>query len=192
MSTDREIYFTSDTHFCHANFLMFRDEGGERIRKEFESPNEMDEAMIERWNARVRPQDVIYHLGDVLFGKPSDLDRIMSKLNGRKRLILGNHDNMDMGVYAKYFQKIMSWRYFSSDITGCETTFIACHYPLHPSTIKADYAWSGQNYCVHGHTHKRKINDPAYINVCVENTGYAPVSLDELLARMKVSESIAA
>jgi calcineurin-like phosphoesterase family protein len=179
------IYFISDTHFSHANFLTFKDEGGERIRKEFESVTEMDEVMIERWNARVGQDDIIYHLGDVCFGGPERLGTIMDRLNGRKRLILGNHDREEMSIYRKYFQKIASWRYFSSDVTGCDIALIACHYALHPETVGYNYKFWSNNFCVHGHSHRRKIPDPRYINVCVENTGYAPISLEEILTEAK-------
>ena len=179
------IYFISDTHFNHFNFLTFKDEGGERIRKEFESVQEMDETIIERWNDRVKEGDTIYHLGDVFLGKRENLDPIMSRLTGRKRLILGNHD--DAKVMSQYFSKIMSWRYFSTDVTGCNLTFMACHYPLHPDTVRGGYKGEGLgfNFCLHGHMHQRLINDPTYINVCVENTGYAPVSMDEIVAMME-------
>src|SRR5574337_157992 len=145
----RTIYFTSDSHFGHANFLYFKDEGGERIRKEFDSLIGMDEAMIERWNARVKPQDIIYHLGDVCFGGSAMLQSIMRRLNGHKRLILGNHDRLDMGLYAKYFDKIMSWRYFSTDVTKSNICLIACHYPLHPDTVAYASPWGENNFCVH-------------------------------------------
>lgn len=178
------IYFISDTHFGHENFLTFKDEGGERIRKEFDSVQEMDEAMIARWNERVQPGDTIYHLGDVCWGGPAYLDAIMKRLNGRKRLIMGNHDRADVSVYKKYFEIKPTGRYFSTDVTGCNITFILAHIPLHPGSVKTP-GRSDPCFCVHGHTHKFKLDDPMYVNVCVENTGYAPRSMEELLQEMR-------
>jgi calcineurin-like phosphoesterase family protein len=38
---------------------------------------------------------------------------------------------------------------------------------------------------VHGHIHARRINDPRYINVCVEQINYTPVSYDWLVAKAR-------
>lgn len=54
------IYFTADTHFGHENVIRFCD-------RPFSSANEMDEAMIANWNARVRGNDTVYILGDMFF-----------------------------------------------------------------------------------------------------------------------------
>jgi len=57
----RNIWFTSDTHFNHRNIIGY-------AQRPFESVEEMNEVMIERWNASVRGEDTIYHLGDFSFG----------------------------------------------------------------------------------------------------------------------------
>ena len=185
--TTRTIWFISDTHFGHENFLTFRREGGERIRP-FSSLKEMDETMIARWNERVAENDIVYHLGDVAMGdRVTVLDAIMPRLKGRKRLVLGNHDTAEMGVYRKHFQKITSWRSFDEDLCGPGRSFVACHYPLHESSFRlpGDYGIDGARFCVHGHIHERVINHPCYFNVCVEQTNYAPVSLQEILTMME-------
>ena len=51
------IYFTSDHHFCHAAARSF-------YRRPFSSIAEMDQVMIDRWNAVVEPRDELWHLGD--------------------------------------------------------------------------------------------------------------------------------
>jgi calcineurin-like phosphoesterase family protein len=184
LSEDRQlrtIFFISDTHWGHAEFLDNRKRGGGRIRP-FSSVDEMDETMIERWNERVREDDIVYHLGDVFFGKPDGFHAIMRRLKGRKRLVMGNHDDMGIGVYRRYFQKIMSWRMFKSDVTGTGQTYIACHYPLHPCTVGYDAAYSieDRRFCVHGHIHDKRVKDPGYINVCVEQIDFRPVAMEEL------------
>jgi calcineurin-like phosphoesterase family protein len=98
-----------------------------------------------------------------------------------------------MLCYAEHFQKIMSWRHFGPDITGKPLTLVCCHYPLHPDTVKDHRRFKGSDaVCVHGHLHRRKIADPSYINVCVENIGYAPISLEELLSKIRAKEAVAA
>ena len=79
------VWFTSDTHFCHGNILRF-------CGRPFGSVDEMDEEMIRRWNAKVPADGVIFHLGDFCYGKCSKWNAILDSLNGRKFLVLGNHD----------------------------------------------------------------------------------------------------
>ena len=175
----RKIFFTSDSHFGHANFLLFKDEGGERIRKEFDNVTDMDEAMIERWNARVSREDIVYHLGDVCFGGIARFNEIASRLNGHKRLVMGNHDRYDIGVYTKHFRIKPGGRHFGSDVTGCDVSFLVSHIPLHPNSVRNSHT-TGPVFNLHGHLHKKKLEGP-YLNVCVENTEYAPISMEEVV-----------
>lgn len=170
----RNIFVISDTHFGHANVLTFKDVNGLPIRPLFNSVEDMDETMISNWNEVVKPQDIIYHLGDVAFGP---LSKFMPRLNGHKRLILGNHDPNDMFELTPYFKKIYSWRKF----TEFKRPFVLCHYPLHINSFK--YKPDQDILCIHGHIHEKIINDPYYVNVCVERTGYKPVALEEIVDR---------
>lgn len=170
MSSD--IWLTSDTHFDHANFLNFKNDAGEQIRK-FARVEEMNEVMIENWGKRVKPQDKVYHLGDVTF-RPKNLARIMCRLPGHKRLIVGNHDDVKSVELSQWFDKITVWRIFK------DHNFVATHIPIMPDQFRAKV-----QYNVHGHIHQNLIADPRYVNVCVEQTGYAPLHIDEVKARFK-------
>jgi calcineurin-like phosphoesterase family protein len=173
-----DIWFISDTHFSHANFLEFVDDDGERIRP-FASIDEMDELMIARWNERVRDGDRVYHLGDVSFGK-SRLPSIMARLRGSKRLILGNHDEVRDYRLLEHFKKVTLWRIFK------EHNFVCTHIPLAIDQMRK------VKFNVHGHIHQQKSPTERHINICVEQTGYAPVHLDELLARTSTQVEAAA
>ena len=154
------IFVTSDTHFGHANIIEY-------CRRPFASSQEMDEAMVERWNAVVTPQDHIYHLGDVAMRK-ADL-AIVKRLNGHKRLVFGNHDIFDYKDYvAAGFQKLMGMRVLAN--------LLLTHVPVHSDSVGRFAA------NVHGHIHERNYPTP-YINVSVEVTNYAPVALDDIIAR---------
>ena len=91
----RDIWVISDTHFDHANILTFTDKVGKQTRN-FDDVNHMNEHMIDRWNSVVKPGDKVYHLGDVLFGtrKEEWMNKNFPRLNGQKRLVVGNHDNI--------------------------------------------------------------------------------------------------
>jgi len=78
----RNIWFTSDTHFNHKNTISY-------AQRPFESVEEMNEVMIEHWNALVRDEDTIYHLGDFSFGGSESILRILQKLKGRIHLCMG-------------------------------------------------------------------------------------------------------
>lgn len=163
-----DIWFTSDTHFNHENILKF--EGG---RPEFSSVEEMNEVMIENWNSVVKPGDRIYHLGDVFFGSREEFKKLWPRLNGSKRLIVGNHDDIKFLSSGGFFKKVYMWRMFT------EHNFVASHVPLHPNSL---YRHKKQKWLknVHGHTHRNGPSDPNYRSVCVEMTNYTPVHLDEL------------
>lgn len=80
------VLFTSDTHFGHAAVINL-------CSRPFTSVDEMDQEMIERWNAAVRPSDTVWHLGDFAHKcRPDRINWIFSRLNGTKHLIVGNHD----------------------------------------------------------------------------------------------------
>ena len=78
------IFFTSDHHFSHANIIRY-------CNRPFASTEEMNQELISRWNQTVSPDDTVYYLGD--FSLSVDVvGSITQLLNGRKFLIMGNHD----------------------------------------------------------------------------------------------------
>lgn len=80
-----KIWFTSDTHFFHNRVIEY-------CHRPFASVEEMNEAMITRWNSVVHKDDIVFHLGDFCFGKADKWIYIPERLKGRIYLILGNHD----------------------------------------------------------------------------------------------------
>ena len=84
-----ETFVVSDTHFGHAGVCRFLRDDGTKLRP-WDTVEEMDEYMVEAWNNTVRPQDKVYHVGDVVMNRRCL--KIMERLNGDKVLIKGNHD----------------------------------------------------------------------------------------------------
>ena len=78
-------YFIADTHFNHENIIKY-------CNRPFKNAKEMNEYIINKWNSVVTQKDIVYHLGDVGFGTTEELKKIVSRLNGLKILIRGNHD----------------------------------------------------------------------------------------------------
>ena len=159
------IWLISDTHFGHARMLTFVGLDGQRVRPYWDEADVMDEDMVERWNAVVKPQDHVYHLGDVTMHKPKL--SIVKRLNGHKRLILGNHDGFDIKAYQQAgFQKIFGSRKLDN--------LLLTHIPVHPTSIPH---WAAGN--VHGHIHERDAYGPQYLNVSVERINYTPITLED-------------
>lgn len=169
-------WFISDTHFGHENIIKFTDDKGDRIRP-FNSVEEMDEKMVENWNRVVRPQDRIYHLGDVAINRRCLA--ILSRLNGKKVLIKGNHDIFKLKDYTEFFEDIRAYKVFPKYGVICS------HIPVHPNQLEARFKLN-----IHGHMHQNVIKDSRYVNICVEHTDYTPVSLEMILAAQHLQKGV--
>lgn len=100
------VWFTSDHHFNHENMLIYEKEA-----RPFDSVEEMNDVLVDRWNSIVKNNDTVFYLGDFAFG----LDGLhyASKLNGTKNLVMGNHDNLPSSDYIKYFRKLYGVKYYA-------------------------------------------------------------------------------
>lgn len=162
-----------DTHFFHSNILRFTNSEGVRIRDQFQTIEEMHEYMVEKWNSVIKPADYLYHLGDVTFDYGHQFNSLMSRLNGKKRLIVGNHDKIWNPNLMRWFEKADLWKGFK------EWNFTLSHIPLRLDSLRDG------TFCVHGHTHQNRLAEIQYINVCVETRDYTPVSFEEITAEIK-------
>lgn len=168
-------FFIGDTHFGHSNILTFqRSDGRGLLRPGFSSIEEHDELLVANWNSVVRPQDKVYHLGDVSI-KKGGLE-IIKRLNGHKRLIGGNHDIFRTRDYLEAgFEEISGYRVIDK--------IIFSHIPIHVGSLGRYRA------NVHGHLHDNRVTldslegntvDPRYLCVSVEHVDYIPRELQEL------------
>ena len=81
------MYLTSDLHFGHKNILKFTG-------RPFKDLDEMKSSIIDEINTKVEPTDILYHLGDLYFGKSQEeLRELLSEIKCRMHFIRGNHDN---------------------------------------------------------------------------------------------------
>ena len=158
-------FLIADTHFGHANILTFKRLDGTPLR-EFENIWEHDETLIKNWNSVVNPNDRVYHLGDVGFKNWTRLSEVLVRLNGRKVLIKGNHDNFKLSQYAQHFDDVRATHQLDK--------FILSHIPIHPESLSR---WKGN---IHGHTHANSLTDTRYYNVSVEQIAYTPIPFEEV------------
>ena len=175
------IYFTADTHFGHENVIRF-------CSRPYATAAEMDEALIENWNSRVKGNDTVFILGDMFF-RSDNAEKILRRLKGKKRLLIGNHD-------GSWMTKVDVSRYFASvDLMlelsdGCHALTL-CHYPL------LTWKHAKKSYMVHGHIHNDTGADfwpllaarDNALNAGVDINGYQPVTFDELLENNRVFKS---
>ena len=172
------VFLTSDTHFGHAGVCRFTcDDGVTKIRP-WTDPNEMDEEMVKRWNDTVKPNDKVYHLGDVVINRRCL--SILHRLNGDKVLIKGNHDIFKLSDYTPHFRDIRGYHVMNN--------IILSHVPVHPDSFGRFRA------NIHGHLHQRRVMcevwgeygiDPRYFNVSVEQTDFKPILFEEVLKKIK-------
>ena len=181
------VFLVSDTHFGHTGVCRFtRDDGVTKLRP-WDDPDEMDEAMIRAWNERVKPTDKVYHLGDVVINRKAL--KTLTRLNGDKVLIRGNHDIFRDDEYREYFRELRAYHVMN----GC----ILSHIPVHVESLGR----FGVN--IHGHLHANRVKkirgvdvrtgellysdeiDPRYHCVCVEQTDFAPILLEDVFNRIR-------
>lgn len=174
----KEIWLISDTHFFHANILKFTDENGDLIRGAlFSSVEEMNQCMLDNWNSVVKPGDKVYHLGDVMMGDKAEFKKYWAKLNGSKRLIVGNHDDIKWMAQNEIFAKIQMWRMFT------EFGLLLTHVPIHESGLRRGAPTdetAPMLLNIHGHIHQNPSPTEHHRCVCVEHIDYTPINIEEL------------
>ncbi|OGJ20650.1 hypothetical protein A3K73_05750 [Candidatus Pacearchaeota archaeon RBG_13_36_9] len=150
-----KIFITSDTHFSHGNIIGYTG-------RPFKTAEEMDNEIIKRWDKKVGKDDLVIHLGDFGLGSKEEIIGIKNQLNGTIILLKGNHDHKSTREAGFILIK------GALEIGK----IIFSHSPL----LKEDIPKGFIN--VHGHIHEKESFNG--INVSVEKTGYAPISLEEL------------
>ena len=178
------IFLIGCTHFGHENMYKFLNRDGTRVRHEFADAKEGDEAMVERWNKTVQKGDKVYVLGDVAFHK-THLATI-GRLNGSKVLVKGNHDNLQLAEYAKYFRDVRAYHRLDD--------LVLSHVPVHPQSLwreKKNSYWIN----IHAHLHSGAVMDNSvpdyrYFSVCVERINYTPISLEQIKIRVGFSDEV--
>ena len=120
------VFLVSDTHFGHAGVCRFTHPDDPEVKlRPWTDPDEMDEAMIKNWNDRVRPNDKVYHLGDVVINRRAL--KTLARLNGDKVLIRGNHDIFRDDEYRTYFRELRAYHVMNG--------MILSHIPIHDASL---------------------------------------------------------
>lgn len=174
-------FFTSDTHFGHANIIRF-------CNRPFRNVEEMNEVLIENWNKVVSKGDTVFHLGDFAFGGSSVWNSIIPRLNGHINLIIGNHDrkNLRQG-YMSYFDMVVPQLQIEIE----DNSIYLNHYPF--LCYGGSYRGVWQLF---GHVHSGPQADgldisrlrvllPTQYDVGVDNNNFTPISYREVKEKIE-------
>lgn len=170
-------FFTSDTHFNHANIIKF-------CNRPFKDVEQMNDVMIANWNSVIGKDDTGFHLGDFCLGGAAEWTKILDRLNGKIYLIMGNHDlkNIRQGFISRFEHVAMQMR-----IEIGKKRIYLCHYPF----LCFEGSYKDDVWQLFGHVHTRRSNSgidagrlqylyPTQYDVGVDNNNFTPVSFGQV------------
>lgn len=176
------VFFTSDTHWGHANIIRF-------CSRPFISVEEMNDVLIQNWNNVVPKDGIVFHLGDFAFGGSQLWNDVLSKLNGHIYLILGNHDRKNLREgYMQRFELIAPQMQIEID----KQSVYLNHYPFLCYGGSYRDVWQ-----LFGHVHTSKSKNtgkdfdrlvnlmPTQYDVGVDLNDFTPISWAKLKERIK-------
>ena len=168
-------WFTADTHFGHEKIIGYCD-------RPFKNVEEMDSTMILNWNEVVDEHDEVYHLGDFAFtNDPEKVNWYLSQLNGKVRLVKGNHDNLRVLKKTKFafIKPVMDLRVNNGRV---DVSVTLSHFAHRVWNKKHYGAWH-----LHGHSHGRLERVPGDLSLDVGQDcwGFTPVSFDKIHGEME-------
>ena len=161
-------YFTADTHFGHQRIIEY-------CKRPYSSVEAMDQALIAKWNAVVRPEDDVWHLGDFAFGGKEAALHVLGRLNGKIHLVWGNHDPEEVRTLPNW----ASSQPFA-EIVVHSRKLVLCHYALR--------VWNGSHkgekgaWHLYGHSHGTLSDMPwsCDVGVDVAEWGGSPIGITEI------------
>lgn len=185
-------WYSSDQHFAHHNIIEY-------CGRPFADVNEMNAALVNRWNEIVAPDDEVWVLGDVAMGKvDNSLTVWVSQLAGRKILVPGNHDHCWVGhkkaqESRRAYYQLGGFAGIAQDPDPHEIageSVRLCHFPYakdYKGRDKYD-AYRPEDdggWLLHGHVHERWRQDGRQINVGVDVWNFRPVAESEIAELIK-------
>lgn len=157
-----KTFIISDTHIGHKNIILYEN-------RPFADLNQMQKEIIKNWNSVVTNDDKIFHLGDVCFGNKEIAKDFISKLNGKKYLIMGNHDKSHSVKW--WLESGFIW--VSKYPIIYRNFYILSHEPIYINS------WIPM-INIHGHMHSGRMESNQYVNISCECVDYTPMDFDEI------------
>ena len=179
-----EVFFISDTHWFHKRILDFCSD-----TRDAESIADMNEKMIDRWNAKISLHDEIYHLGDFSFGTREETESVLKRLKGRIHLIKGNHDKSleTRSNLLAYFNSVQDYKRLHIG----DHRIVMMHFPIE-SWDKMKHGTIHLHGHLHGDDHHecKIIKNRMDVGVdCRPNGDLSPWEFSEILEYLKNRDS---
>ena len=158
------VFFTSDEHYNHKNIIKY-------CNRPFKDVDEMNSSMIHRFNVKVPPDSITFHLGDFYLGKNKKEvhNEIISKLNGQHIFLMGSHDSwLDKSKTHEILELRIS-----------DTLIVMCHYAM--------LTWAASHYNswhLYGHSHGGLTTDGKTLDVGVDTNDFFPYSIEDIRKQM--------
>jgi calcineurin-like phosphoesterase family protein len=181
------IFFTSDHHFSHTNIIRY-------CNRPFASAEEMNLELISRWNQTVSPDDTVYYLGDFSLSLDA-VENITPQLNGRKLLVMGNHDlchpvNKKRALPARevYLKHSFESIELESQIEIAGQLVLLHHFPYLTPAAPDKYSnkfdkfrpKNEEQWLLCGHIHEKWREQERMINVGVDVWNFSPVAMTKI------------
>lgn len=170
------IWITADTHFNHKRILEY-------CSRPFASIEEMDEALIDRWNMVVKPNHIVYHLGDFTLDKRAE--KYLDRLNGKILFVPGSHDywlkKIDLDKYKGKLEILPT--IYSTKI--CGERIVMCHYPL--ASWEASFHGSLH---LHAHSHGKMERIKNRFDIGVDCNDFYPFNLEWLVVIWHINKAV--
>ena len=152
-------FFSSDLHLAHQKICQYTN------RHKFTTHEAHTDWIRQIWNSSVKPGDIVYHLGDLYFGKHYEpIAEFLSSVNGQKILIKGNHDRQQQLDRLLADGHIVAWYDYKQIHLADKTLVCLFHYPI---TI-----WN-ERHCnsihLHGHSHGSFTTDGKILDVGLDS-----------------------
>jgi len=170
-----KIWFTSDHHFGHANIIKY-------CNRPFNSVGHMNAIMEDIWNSTIKPDDLVYYLGDFAMN-PRAVSEILRNLNGKKILIPGNHDRCYRLSSSKWLDHYLAAGFVSVEMERrleiAGESVLLNHLPYRNDPAQKYFELrpvDNGGWLIHGHVHNRWKVSRKQINVSVDVWSFEPVS----------------
>ena len=191
-------FYIGDLHFFHDALNHKMD------RRGFADCEEMHDYIVQKWNAKVRPCDEVVILGDISLGSAAQTGELLSRLNGRLYLIVGNHDHVV--EHRNFDRNRFVWIKEYDEISDNRRKVVLCHYPImfYNGQYRRNEKGEPMTYMLYGHVHdtadqklmdrfiemtrqtsvidasEKQVNIPCnLINCFCKYSDYTPLTLDE-------------
>ena len=161
------LYLTADLHFGHRNVIEYE-------HRPFSDVTEMDDVLIRNWNSVITSQDTVYVLGDVSFYNKTKTADLIGRLNGKKILVLGNHD---WDHSEQYWREVGFESAYKLKAVMIDNDLLLCHHPPHQALDGTSW------YAAYGHVHGSEAHPTITHNtvcVCTERWDFTPIALDRI------------